>query len=266
MRTLAPPPALEHRRTKGSVTHGMADNPQPAIPAGDEAQLLALAHHMEALKHLPRTGWVDRGIGQPESVAAHSWRLALLAWLLADRLGLDAGRAMRLALVHDLPEAITGDQLPYADEDLSAEERQRLVMEPPELAEWRTADRRARKVALEREALRTILADAPQAAARALSAAWEEYEDASSPEARLVSQLDKLEAYLQGWEYARDGRLAESRTLGSFREDTDRLVQDPALRAVLDALEAWASTAPQREVSEDSQRARGQERQEPQHR
>lgn len=241
----------------------MADNPQRVSAAGDEAQLIALAHYMERLKHLPRTGWVDRGVEQPESVAAHSWRLALVAWLMAERLGLDAGRAMRLALVHDLPEAITGDQLPYGEQDLSAEERQRLVMEPPDPGEWRTAARRARKIAGEREALRTILGGAPRAAADAISAAWEEYEDAATPEARLVSQLDKLEAYLQGWEYAQDGRLNDPRSLTSFRMDTDRLVQDAALRAVLDAIEAWAGTARDLDASANSLPAPGSAQPEP---
>ena len=237
---------------------------RPSPADREEAQLIGLAHYMERLKHIPRTGWVDRGVEDPESVAAHSWRLALLAWLLADRLHLDAGRAMRLALVHDLPEALTGDQLPFADGHLDAEARRRFAITPTDPDQWRTAERRARKTAREREALGTILEHAPEADARAIRSAWEEYEEGASPEARLVGQLDKLEAYLQGWEYARSGRIAEPSTLNSFRADTGRLVSDPALRAVLDALERWASsTAHDLDASASSPPAQAPARQEP---
>ena len=48
--------------------------------------------------------------GRVESVAEHSWRLAVMAMLAAgEEEGLDRDRVIRLALVHDLGEAITGD-------------------------------------------------------------------------------------------------------------------------------------------------------------
>ncbi|MGH2411983.1 MAG: HD domain-containing protein, partial [Chloroflexota bacterium] len=72
---------------------------------------------------------------------------------------------------------------------------------------------------------------------------WEEYAAELTPEARLVHQLDKVEAYLQGWEYAADGRLKEPETLRSFQVDGDRLVTEPAARALLKAIEEWAGAA-----------------------
>lgn len=206
---------------------------------GEAMQLIELLHRIEPLKHLPRTGWVDRGVHEPESVASHSWRLALLAWISAEAQGLDAENSMRLALVHDLPEAITGDLTPFDDPVLTGEARRALATEPPDVSAWPDAARRLLKVEEERRALATILATAPPAAARALSAAWEEYEEGASPEARLVRQLDKLEAYVQGQEYARDGKLSQE-TLNSFRVDNERQLHDPALRALLAALERWA--------------------------
>ncbi|MGH2411415.1 MAG: HD domain-containing protein, partial [Chloroflexota bacterium] len=74
---------------------------------------LGLLRAIEPLKHLPRTGWLDREVASPESVAAHSWRLAVLAWIVASEVGLDANRAMAIALMHDLPEAVTGDHTPF---------------------------------------------------------------------------------------------------------------------------------------------------------
>ena len=48
--------------------------------------------------------------GRPESVAEHSWRAALMALLLAEEHpGMDMDRVIRMCLVHDLGEAVTGD-------------------------------------------------------------------------------------------------------------------------------------------------------------
>ncbi|HWE64019.1 MAG TPA: HD domain-containing protein [Chloroflexota bacterium] len=209
----------------------------------DATRILELLHRVEPLKHLPRTGWVERGVSMPESVAAHCWRLALVAWLMADALGLDACRAMKLALVHDMPEAITGDRTPFDDQGLTPEAQRALFINPEAAPDWRQPAARRRKIEAERQALHTMLADQPAPLAAALQTAWEEYEDDTTPEAILVQQLDKLEAYTQGCEYARDGRLAEPETLNSFRLDNERLVQQPAVRALLAALEQWARPA-----------------------
>ena len=63
------------------------------------------------LKRTPRTGWQFLAGAEGESVADHSFRVAMIAFVLA-RLGddeVDADHVLRLALVHDLPEARTGD-------------------------------------------------------------------------------------------------------------------------------------------------------------
>ena len=201
--------------------------------------LVALLHGIEPLKHLPRSGWVDREIPGPESVAAHSWRLALLSWLTAAEEGLDADHAMRLALVHDIPEVLTGDRTPF-DHLEDVRDRRRLAANPSDRPVKVEVDAHANKTASERAALAAIVADAPPAIADTLSALWEDYAAESSPEARLVHQLDKLEAYLQGWEYAEDGRLTDPKTLRSFRRDGGRLATEPAARALFLAIEAWA--------------------------
>src|SRR6056297_1841506 len=67
-----------------------------------------------ALKDEGRTGWQLRGVDAPESVAAHSWGVAYLVLALGDRFrgdlpDIDLDRALRLAVVHDVAEAETGD-------------------------------------------------------------------------------------------------------------------------------------------------------------
>lgn len=57
------------------------------------------------LKDELRSGWQLRKIADPESVAAHTWGTATLCLLFADEAGIDRGRAVSMALVHDLAEA-----------------------------------------------------------------------------------------------------------------------------------------------------------------
>ena len=49
--------------------------------------------------------------GQKESVADHCWRLSLMAFLLAEEIGLNINlfRAVKIAIVHDITESLTGD-------------------------------------------------------------------------------------------------------------------------------------------------------------
>ncbi|HEY9283293.1 MAG TPA: HD domain-containing protein, partial [Pyrinomonadaceae bacterium] len=77
--------------------------------------MLPILADLQRLKRLDRTGWVLRGLAPgAESVAAHSYGVAVAAMLLADLVRargveLDVERVLRLALLHDLAEARTGD-------------------------------------------------------------------------------------------------------------------------------------------------------------
>ena len=65
-----------------------------------------------ALKDLARSGWVRVGVEQPESVAAHSWGVTLLALVLCPD-DLDREQVLAIATVHDLAEVRVGDLTPH---------------------------------------------------------------------------------------------------------------------------------------------------------
>ena len=77
----------------------------------EENPLLDTLIELCALDHLPRTGWILRGVPTPESLAGHSMGTALLALALGPKIepGIDVDRAVSLCLLHDVGELSLGD-------------------------------------------------------------------------------------------------------------------------------------------------------------
>lgn len=144
------------------------------------ASLLDSLLELQALDRLPRTGYALRGVSEPESIAEHGFHLCVLIWALAPSVPeLDLGRALELALVHDLPEIRIGD-LP------------------------RTAGRylpEGAKATAERAALAEMMAPLGERAPVLLA----EFEEGDSREARLVRACDKLQLMLKVFVYERWG-------------------------------------------------------------
>lgn len=200
--------------------------------------LLTLARFAARLKRIPRTGWLDRGIPpqEVESVADHSLEVAILAWACAverqaQGADLDPDRVALLALIHDLPEAETGDLPPYDPTALSAR------TDPAERREF--LDRRhtrnekfaSAKRAAESAAMRELLASLPLATQVALESAWDEIRHGTSAEARFVKQVDRLETFLQSREYL--GQVPGA-PMDSFRREVMETIDDPLLAAIRD--------------------------------
>ena len=129
------------------------------------------------LKEVPRTGWLDRGIpvGETESVADHSFGVALLGWLLAPD-ELDRARVVELALIHDLAESVVGDVTPYDRDALH-------TLDPDTRRNWlnqrhvRSDERSAEKHAAEDAAIERLATHLPAEQRELLLARWSELRD-----------------------------------------------------------------------------------------
>ena len=142
------------------------------ISADELDGILAFLREAERLKTVTRSGWTSQG--ERESVAAHTWRLCLMAMLLyGGAPGVDLARLLRMCLVHDLGEALGGD-----------------VPAPVQQAA-------APKAGQERADLLRLTAPLPASLRDEIVELWDEYEAAATPEARLAKGLDKLETILQ---------------------------------------------------------------------
>lgn len=208
----------------------MSDTP-PDLPG-----LAGLLRILAGIKRVERTGWVDRGVPleKVESVADHSLLTALTAWIAAagdDTL--DRDRVLKLALVHDLAEALIGDAPPYDPEDVPDRVDVEAVRAFFSVRHLRSPANAAAKRAAERDAADRLLALMPAAVAPEFRGLWEEYDAQATPEARFVKQVDRLEAYLQARDYARDH---PDLPLWGFTDIAQREIDHPALVAIRDAV------------------------------
>jgi putative hydrolases of HD superfamily len=193
------------------------------------AGLFSLAGRLKTLK---RQGWIDRGVDQPESVADHSFRLALMTLAAGyQRPDIDTNRAVWLALVHDLPEAIVGDRTPF-DDRLNEEgaDSSKLFHQAPEYS----VDADRAKTEAERQAMLELTESLPSELRETLIETWEEYEAGETAEARFVRQLDKLETLLQAFEYREH---QPDLIIESFRLGAERDIEDDQLRELMSLLD-----------------------------
>ena len=94
----------------------------------DPRALIDFLRVMERLKDAPRHCWTSGG--RRESVAEHSWRVSLMAMLMKDEFpGVDIDRVVRMCLVHDMGEAITGDIPTFRKTDADREVEARRLDE-----------------------------------------------------------------------------------------------------------------------------------------
>ncbi|NIX76245.1 HD domain-containing protein [Microvirga terricola] len=142
------------------------------MTAEDMKGALDFLKSAEKLKDTLRSGHTSGG--RPESTAEHTWRLCLMVIVFAHELpGIDIAKLLKLCIVHDLGEALSGD-IP---------------------AIMQSAD--TNKSEQERADLQVLTQSLPPAQRSEILSLWEEYEAASSPEAVLAKGFDKLETILQ---------------------------------------------------------------------
>ena len=165
-----------------------------AEEASSASRAISFLQLTQQLNLTPGTGWVKHGVSKPESIADHMYRMSLMAMVAAKEMpGLDQNRCVKLALIHDLAEAIVGDITPH--DPVSKEEKAKME-----------ADAMAK--------IRDMLGDS--LGGEEVEALWHEYEDQVTDEAKLLKDLDKLEMIMQAGEYER----AQGKDLSQFFEST----------------------------------------------
>ncbi|GAB2291521.1 hypothetical protein Dimus_025774 [Dionaea muscipula] len=172
--------------------------------ASSAIDFLTLCHRLKTTK---RAGWVKRDVENPESVADHMYRMGLMALIAPEIPGVDRNKCIKMAIVHDIAEAIVGDITP--DDGVPKLEKSRR----------------------EQEAL-NHMCDLLGGGSRAneVSQLWMEYEENGSTEAKIVKDFDKIEMILQALEYE-----------NGQEKDLDEFFQSTAGKFQTELGKAWAA-------------------------
>lgn len=173
-------------------------------------ELLNILHTAEKLKDTTRH--CDTSGGRRESVAEHSWRLALMAFLLRDEFpALDMDKVLRMCLIHDLGECFTGDIPSFLKTDADTEKEDAL------LARW--------------------VSSLPAPYCAEMAALYAEMDALETEEAKLYKALDKLEAVIQHNEAPLTTWLPRERALNLTYAD-ENVAFSPYLTALRKAIRA----------------------------
>ncbi len=133
------------------------------------ADYIEFLHKIEKLKSTTRHSWTSTG--RHESVAEHSWRLAVMAMLCHDEYpDINIDKVIKMSLVHDFGEAVTGDIPAF----LKTKEHETV----------------------EDEAVVSLLSVLPDTLREEFTALFDEMNALQTKEAKLFKALDNMEALI----------------------------------------------------------------------
>ena len=159
------------------------------------------------LKNISRQGWIDKlSIEHPESVADHSYSMALMAMVISDLENYDSEKILKMVLLHDLAESKIGD---FTPEQLTKDKKEKI----------------------ENCAFDEIIEKLPIVIKSEYDEIWKEYQNQISPESQIVHQMDRLEMALQAKMYQKQGSPKED--VEVFLESAKTTITHPKLKEIL---------------------------------
>lgn len=161
------------------------------------------------LYEIKRTGWVDRGVEDPETVGEHTDQLLLIAKQNFPQIkGLDI-----MLKIHDWPEA--GEKVGDRRVDTFCPDDHRITKQEKRI--------------LEVEAMSNICAKLGKYG-KTIMDLWLEFEEAKTERAKIAYQIDKLQAILKAIEYEEDGQPVIAQEFIAYQGHT---IENPILKEIL---------------------------------
>jgi len=156
------------------------------------------------LKNISRQGWIDKlSLKHPESVADHSYSMAIMGMIISDLESYDSEKILKMILLHDLAESRIGD---YTPNEIDENEKERI----------------------ENNAFFEITEKLPSTLKSQYDEIWKEYQNHTTPESKIVHQIDKLEMALQAKTYQKEGASKEK--TAPFLESARISITHPKLK------------------------------------
>jgi putative hydrolase of HD superfamily len=176
-------------------------------------KLLSLLIRVNSLKEVDRTGWVNKGVKNAESVADHSWGVAFLALILANPKKLNKEKLLNMIIIHDIGEIIPGD----------------VVWE----AGKKVIGSQSKKRKKELDVIKDLFEKYP--GGKKYIFLLKEFNEQKTPEARFLKRVEKLEMGLQAFVYEKTGR--NKKPLTEFWENVEKYLEGSDLEPLFRELQ-----------------------------
>lgn len=161
------------------------------------------------LKNIPRQGWIDKlAIKNPESVADHTFSMAIIGMILSDSKKYNTEKILKMILLHDLAESVTGDFTPEQKPTID-------------------------KKILENKTMAEILSNLSEEIQDQYLKIWDEYQNNTTADANFVHQIDKFEMALQAKIYEKQTSPEKTKV---FLESAKKEITDENLVKMLEKL------------------------------
>lgn len=162
------------------------------------------------LKTIKRKGWIEKAsVQNPESVADHTFSMAVMSMILAELQSLNVEKVVKMSLIHDLAESVTGDFTPH---EISKEQ----------------------KAELEEKIMTQIITKLPKKLQAEYQSLWDEFQEMKTNESILVHEVDKLEMVFQAKQYIDNGH--QKSDFKQFLETAKNEIKNTQLKGLLNKL------------------------------
>jgi len=167
--------------------------------------LIEFFEYISKLKLTVRTGWKMLNIKEGETIGSHSFGTMFIAWLLAKKKKLDVEKTIKMALVHDLIEGITGD-IAYVDEKHKIKHK------------------------LEKKAIPELRKIIPEELRDEIFDLIDELNAEKTEESKTVKEADRLDTFLQAKFY----KKINAGELSKFTEYTEEVCKEGHSKEIFD--------------------------------
>lgn len=193
-------------------------------------KIFEFTKYINSFKTLERfigaTHWRDYPLKDRfESDADHTWRMAMVLILIQDELEqeIDVAKAMKMLLIHDIPEIIAGDDSPMGESGTG---------EDGHAFDDDMADSKFER---EKQAAKEIFGKLPDDLAAEFYELWLDFEEQQTHEAQIVRAIDKWEGKLQAYQMT-GGTFNEERHEFNMKYGVETFKVDPSIEELGDML------------------------------
>jgi putative hydrolase of HD superfamily len=176
-------------------------------------------------KKKPRSGWIIRGVKDPETIIEHAFLMSMAVWLLGKKKRLNHEKMLKMSLAYEICEIYAGDETPY-DKITSKENKDEALKRWPKMLKKEKERIFLLDYNKEKKALEKLTRNLSPDLGREIIRLWDECKRQSTFEGTFVSQVYWLTTYLQALQYYKEDSAFP---IFAWYEQVRQYIYDPML-------------------------------------